>query len=167
MNTCVFLDLEETIIDSWHSGLLVNVQVLRDFLEKNNVTEVGIFSFAVYNDRDLEIFNRDHKPFIERALNVTITSCVTVEQMMKKDTAFTGIFFDNVSDFISVRGKKDAFINFVNGNVKFDKAMLIDDVVPNMTVRFNDLNKEIELVNVLKLAGKFVVNTPQWDEPCC
>lgn len=165
MNTCVFLDLEETIIDSWQSGLLVNVQVLREFLEKNNVTEIGIFSFAVYNDRDLEIFNRDHKPFIEKALNVTVTSCVTVEQMQKSDTKFTGIFFDNISDFISVRGKKDAFINFVNANIKFDKAMLIDDVVPNMTIRFNDLNKEIELVNVLKLAGKFVVNTPQWDEP--
>lgn len=166
MNTCVFLDLEETIIDSWESGNLVNVQVIKDYLEKNNIKEVGIFSFAIYNDRDLDIFSRDHKTAIERVLNVTISTVISVEQMLKLDTAFTGLFFESVSDFISIRGKKDAFINFVNGNVKFDKAILIDDVVPNMSIKYHDVNAEIELVNVLKLAGKFVSNAPQYDQPC-
>lgn len=155
MNPIVFLDLEETIIESFSDPVLCNVTKIRNFLEARDVTKIHMFSFAIYNDADRDTFDRFIRPNIEEALGVTVISCPTVVEMYKTDTNFTGTRFDIINpvmDYISLRGKKDAFINYVNAVFDYDVAILIDDMVPDLDIshRFNDYTIELWNINSLE-----------------
>ena len=43
----VFLDLEETVLNNWAEGFLVNSAKVRDFLQSHNADGFHVFSFAV------------------------------------------------------------------------------------------------------------------------
>jgi len=147
-----FLDLEETIIHSFSDPVLCNVQRIRSFLKKAGATEVHIFSYAIHDDFDRETFNKHIKPTVELALGVKVMSCVTVPEMVKADYEYTGVKFEKgheVSEFIQLRGKKDGFINYVLARCgKFTRAVLIDDIVPDLTVTHRKKGWSIELWNV-------------------
>jgi hypothetical protein len=154
----IFLDLEETIINSWQDQLLVNTQKVKDWLREIGATEVDIFSFAIYNERDQEIFVRQMKPFLERVLEVKINTWPSVIEMAVADTKETGIYWlrDSESlgivEYINLRGKMYGFINYVRHMYPgLANVVLLDDVVPNTTMSFNDDNQSIHLVNVKKL----------------
>ena len=49
----LYLDLEQTVIDSWDSGLLINSTTVKDWLERLAVKEVSVFSFAVWNEQEI------------------------------------------------------------------------------------------------------------------
>ena len=148
--TC-WLDLEQTIIASWDDVFLINVTTIRDFLKSRNITEVGIFSFAIYNEADKEEFRKNVKPIIELALGVTVTTYPSVQDMIRVEKQFTGVRFDQpyeVTEYIHLRGKKDAFINYIQGICEFETAILIDDVVPDLTLSHRFKGWAIELWNV-------------------
>lgn len=147
----VFLDLEETIIYSWSNPLLCNVHKIRTYLRKHNITEIHIFSFAIYNVVDQAEFVRDMKPAIEEALGVTVLSWPSVRDMLKADYELTGVHFDSgteVHDYITIRGKPQGFINYINSRCEYNYAVLIDDIVPNQTVIFHDPGCRVDLINV-------------------
>lgn len=150
-DTIVFLDLEQTIIASWDDPYLCNVSKIRDFLEKLKVKEIGIFSFAIYNDTDVAIFWRDIAPIIERALDVKVLVAPSVQSQIRIDREFTGHSFSpdtEVHDFIALRGKVQAFINYVNATYHYNRAILIDDVVPDHTLTDRRNGWSIEFYNV-------------------
>lgn len=147
----VFLDLEETIIHSFSNPLLCNVQKIRKYLRKHSIKEIHIFSFAIYNIADQATFEREMKPAIEEALGVTVLSWPSVRDMLKADYELTGVYFDGgteVHDYITIRGKPQGFINYVNSKWNYDYAVLIDDIVPNQTVIFHDPKCQVDLINV-------------------
>ena len=57
----VWLDLEGTIIESWYNTKLINIEKIKDLLDRFGVTEIGIFSFAIYNQTDITKFNDEVK----------------------------------------------------------------------------------------------------------
>ena len=65
MDKIIWLDLEETIISSWADFLsfsyncIINEKKIRKFLRDNNIKEVNVFSFAIWNDKDKEVFVKD------------------------------------------------------------------------------------------------------------
>ena len=147
-----FIDLEETIIHSFSDPVLCNASRIRDFLWKNDAKEIHIFSYAIYNDADKEEFNRDIKTSIQSVLGLPIVSCASVLDMVKADEELTGVKFEKgheVSEFIQLRGKKDGFINYVLARCgKFTRAVLIDDIVPDITLTGRKDGWSIELWNV-------------------
>ncbi len=66
----VFLDLEETVIDDWHSGMLLpgNIAVIRSLLQDND--RLGLMSWAVWGDTDKGIFTREFQPCLENINNL-------------------------------------------------------------------------------------------------
>ena len=154
--TC-WLDLEQTIIASWDDVFLINVGSIKEFLKDRGITEVGIFSFAIYNEADKEEFQKNVKPIIERALGVTVILWPSVRDMIRIDKQYTGDHFDSeneVHDYIQFRGKKDGFINYINATCNFDTAILIDDVVPDLTLSHRFDGWSIELWNVDSLGKR-------------
>lgn len=147
----VFLDLEETVINNWDEGLLVNTTRVRDFLKQQNASEFTVFSFAVWNDRDKADFDRVHRRTLERALDCRVAACPSVEDFMLADTAFTGVRFSDLTDFISVRGKPGAFHNWCRLNHPTENCLLVDDVVPNLDLVNRDTGVTVRLVNVTEL----------------
>lgn len=146
-----FLDLEQTIIESWDHPDLINVVKIDKWLKQNKVNEVSIFSFAIWNDKDKQHFNDVIKPTIEDALGVRVMTWPSVQDMMRIDFNHTGIRFEEghaVSEFIQLRGKEQGFFNFVCNQYDFDRAVLIDDVVPDMTRTHRTKGWSVEFWNV-------------------
>lgn len=146
----IFLDLEETVINNWDDGFLVNSTKLRNFLKCQRVSEVGIFSFAVWNKDDFDRFDRVHRRVIERALDCAVKSCPTVDEMMSADKEMTRVHFDNLSEFMGIRGKVGAFTNWCRRH-NLQKTMLVDDTVPNIDIIDRDTMSVIRFVNVADL----------------
>ena len=154
VDTIVFLDLEQTIIASFDDPFLINVQSIKQFLQDRNVTEVGIYSFAIWDQKDQHTFETHIKPTIELALGITVKTWPTLQDFVRADREYTGIRFDpefETHEFIQLRGKKDGFLHYVQHKYNFKKAILIDDVVPNLTIIDRDRDRTIELWNVDRL----------------
>jgi hypothetical protein len=146
-----FLDLEQTIIDSWEGREIINVGPIKRWLHANGADSVNIFSFAIWTDEDKQNFDQYIRPRIERYLELPILSWPSIEDMMRADFDHTGVHFDRGherTEFINMRGKKDAFINYVLCKVDFKRAVLIDDVVQDITITHRKNGWTIELWNV-------------------
>jgi len=156
----IFLDLEDTVIESWHSPYYTNLQKVRKWLKDNTVTEVGIFSFAIHNDADKAIFDQQMRVGLTDALGIRITTWPSVLEMMTIDTKYTGDHWvrpgvtqsEGVTDYVNMRGKQNAFINFVNATLPNSRhAALLDDIVEDVTLTYRNTGRQISMVNVLKL----------------
>lgn len=73
--------------------------------------------------------------------------------MRYSDTELTGIHYDSITDYISIRGKVGAFENWVQAAVglKNKHNVLIDDVVPNKTIINRSVGYKIDYVNVFDI----------------
>jgi len=147
----VFLDLEETVLNNWEDGLLVNTDKVRDWLAGLNVTQVHLFSFAVWNDKDKDHFTHTYKPLLEKALGVTFVDAPSVEDFMDADREVTGVRLDSLFEYCQLRGKVDGFRSWCK--LHFDKQhnVLLDDVVPNATWHDTDSGLKLQYVNVKDL----------------
>ena len=146
----IFLDLEETVITSWSEGLLCNASRVREFLAEQEATNFTVFSFAVWNDIDKVGFEKMHRRGLERALDCKVATCPSVADFMRADTALTGVHFDSLTDFISIRGKVGAFTNWCRFQ-EVSHALLVDDVVPNVDIVNRDTGGVIRFINVVDL----------------
>jgi len=143
----VFWDLEETCLTSWEEGLLCNVSKLREWVADNHVTEVTVFSAAVYDERDKEVFNRDFKQMLESAFGVTVVDCLTYDDVRKVVCKEHRMQLD-LHEFISLWGKQRGFHDYCMTTMTDCTAVLVDDCVGNMTTVFHDKNLTVELVRV-------------------
>lgn len=144
----LFLDLENTVITSWNDVCLINTDAIRKFIRRQDVDHVNIFSFAIWNVDDLARFQRIFQPLLESALDTRIVGVPTVSDMMDVDNEHHRMVFDNACDFITTRTKKDAFINWVNATCTQQDCILVDDVVPDVTITDRLTNRKIHLVNI-------------------
>ncbi|RWZ87281.1 MAG: hypothetical protein EO766_12210 [Hydrotalea sp. AMD] len=150
-NIEVWLDLEETIIDDWDNGLLVNHGKIKRWLDNRNITELRIWSFAIHNDADKKVFDFHMKEIIERVLDRPIIEVLSVEEMCQKISKTEKTHYDDISDFIQMNGKMWSFIKFCLGHKQNKHLVLIDDCVPNMRIDEFDKKLIIELVKVQTL----------------
>lgn len=148
MNKSLFIDLEGTVIGSWNDPRLINEDSVRKFIRWQDVDHVNIFSFAIWTQKDLEQFHRVLQPQLESALDTRIINVPMVADMMAVDTDQTSMVFDNACDFITTRTKKDAFIAWVNTNWPQHDCILVDDVVPDITITDRLTDRKIHLVNI-------------------
>ena len=146
----VFLDLEETVINNWSDGLLINATRVREFLATQGATQFTVFSFAVWDEKDQQDFDRWHRRALERALDCRVAACPSVADFQRVDTELTGVRFDSVTDYISIRGKVGAFTNWARFH-GLAHALLVDDVVPNVDILDRDTGHVIRFVNVTSL----------------
>jgi len=160
----VFLDLEETVITNWKDGTLMHQRCkrIRSFLNSLDGFDgtVSIFSFAVHNERDVIDFVCSMRERIEQSLGVTVTECLTVEQMAEKSQQLTGCrWLDgdtmggfDIFEFCLVKGKQGAFDDVCLFRETNDtRCILIDDVVPDRVTHFKQRNLTIELGDVKAL----------------
>ena len=143
----VFLDLEQTVITTWDDGYLANTTQVREFLAAQGAIQFTVFSFAVWNEQDQRDFDRRHRRVLEKALDCRVAACPSVADFMRVDTALTGVRFDSLTDYISIRGKVGAFTNWARF-YKLTHALLVDDVVPNVDILDRDTGHVIRFVNV-------------------
>lgn len=152
MNKIFYLDLEGTLIDSFFEKQLINVDVVRWFINFHRIKEVNVFSAAIWDDIDLLEFNVKIKDFIESEFGVTVVSCPTMEEVCKITPNLQSICFDYVSEVISLLGKKRMFEDWCFRKKEPNTHhVLIDDSFGNTTLIDYDLNIIVETIDVLKI----------------
>lgn len=147
MRKVFFLDLEETIIISWSNTTLCNLELIKSIIKQEQVKFIGIFSFAIDNDKDKERFEKVLKPFLEAQLNVEIISWPSVEEIMKDVFKFNRTHFEKF-EFTSIWGKLRAFQDFCRVNFINAECVLVDDVVPNSVLSLPDEELVIRTIKV-------------------
>lgn len=153
--TICFFDLEETLINEWGEFFIVNEKKVSKFIKTlPNNTEFGLFSFAVYNQKDLDLFNKEHKDFIQNVfgfkfddnLLFTVEDIISNIKKIKKTLKFDFKdffdFFDKESSF-SLMSKLNEFKNC--------HLILVDDLVNNIELFNKDLNVKVTFINVFDL----------------
>lgn len=148
----VWLDLEETVFESWDCWWnSMNTRKLVTFLRANNVERVGIFSFAVYNETDKTTFNSLMKNSIQQELGVEIISVLSIEDIISIYWKKRGVRIDQ-HDVLHLIGKQQAFIDVMTLTAEPDSdSVLIDDVVDDVVVTNQTKSIKIRTLNVKTL----------------
>jgi len=139
----LFLDLEETIIDNWHSFMFINVNKIKEFIKKENFTHVEIFSFAVENNDKKEMIERI--PLIERVFNCKINRFFTIEEI----TEIIGIVsrFDlEISEIRQIFGKEFCLLKILLKENRKGEFTLLDDMIKHNLIISGE-NFKLNLIN--------------------
>lgn len=152
----VFLDLEKTVIKSWDEPFILwnNVDKIKDLLKEVQV-ELGLMSWAVWDARDLEIFNRTMRPGIEEALGIKFNDRL----VWSMDDWANNVFrFHNKkvsrADLFDMFGKQEVLFVLSGCFPEFNgkNVLLVDDAVEhNRSVLSVKNNCTVTIKNVLQL----------------
>lgn len=152
-----FFDLEETLITDWHNPVLTNVEKVRALVAVSAITEVRIFSWAIWDQSDADKFNREMKDCIENAFGFKIIEIILKRDAIAIVAKRRGLWvdmnnpMDDIADIANNIGKDGIFTEFCFARERDCICVLVDDVVPNRTIEDHDLNVIVKLVNVNNL----------------
>ena len=145
-NQTIFVDLEQTLIESWHDHRICNRVKVSNFIKAHG-NAVELFSFAVWDEKDREKFETDLKYWLEEEHNLVFTKIHCLEDIAKVIREFRGVQYETLNDVITLHGKDRSLEDFCLAQNKTDwKFVLLDDVVQNKTIIFRDLNVEFNFV---------------------
>jgi hypothetical protein len=149
----VFLDLEETVIESWDNPMLINIQKVRAFLKERHVTEVHIFSFAIHNDKDKADFERHLKHSLQEALGVTIAPVQTLDDFCRIIRQGRGGAVWEPFELAMVWGKFRSFVDVCTMSApRGATCILIDDMVDDVSIKNFTKDVFIRTININSVA---------------
>lgn len=145
MNTFLFFDLEQTLIPDWFEDRSLLTQMhpsLKQWILNQAPFTAGLLSWAVSN-KDLPVFNKDIRPFIEKDLDfafddkwIITTDVINAWMNNWKKTPFNR-WHDNQSNY----NKFDMMFNiwkhlFTEPDTR---VILLDDTVEDMVIHRSSL----------------------------
>jgi hypothetical protein len=159
MDTILLLDLENTIIGDWNSDtqLLCHAfPILKEWVKVNAFkAKVGIFSWAIWDENDLNIFNKPngirqdfettHRLSIDDELIFTMKQLAQLAREWWKIAPWI-IDCDVLDPFQKRHIVEEMWLRL--WNKPNTKIILFDDTLPDMTLINNNVeNNCLELVN--------------------
>jgi len=153
MKKILFLDLEETVINCFTDfKTLINVEEVKTFIHSIGFDEVRIFSFAIWEDKDVDRFFSLINPLLAKCLDVTITvPPIKVCEIRKIVEKAEGCFFEFDWEFSTTFRKDLSFMKMVEHTMENVEVTLLDDKVANTTICNHDKNIKMNLINVNSL----------------
>jgi hypothetical protein len=153
--TKIYLDLEDTVIDTFlvpYEAVVINKDKIKGFLDQHVPFELGIFSYAMYNYRQLFHLEQALIKDIESALGYKVVLPIpTIEQdiipLFRRH--FSKFFFGTVNKFLRSVSKEAGFVEYVKLTGMIGTIILIDDSVQSKVIQYPDL--QIILKNVHEL----------------
>jgi hypothetical protein len=86
MTRHLFLDLEDTIItpvmEGWFRTEMINIEKTRAIINQFKPDAVHIFSFAIHNSHELDLFNQGTKEMIEKTLGIKLHARPTTDDII-------------------------------------------------------------------------------------
>ncbi len=170
MITHAFFDLEDTVvtpnIEGWHTVELINSDLMRGYLAALRPHASHVFSFALHDSHQRNLFNTYARQRIEQDLGVAFSFVPTVDEEILPICCKMMRLNPQRVDFMDVTsfwGKQESFRMFVRhlfGTNTQDrphvKCVLFDDSVINEKFEYPDLN----------LSGEFIyVPETSWERP--
>lgn len=152
MTQHIFLDLEQTVIDSWESQCLINIEQVRTRLADHfavGESVMHIFSFAIWDEKDEANFRCELETRLMEALGLQVRFIVhRVDQISNAVFKNTGVLWER-QELITCLGKQEAFTQFCRAKFgKGDHCILLDDMVMNSVTVDTDFNRIIQAVRI-------------------
>jgi hypothetical protein len=158
MNT-LFLDLEDTIItpviEGWHMCEIINLNKINKFIVDNNIEVISIFSFALHDKLQKNLFTKYTQPMIEKALGLPLFMIPNVEDDIipaccrQNHIAPALVSFEELCDFW---GKQLSFLLFIRETFKNNKSPMniffLDDAIIDMHFQLPHLQIEAKTFNI-------------------
>lgn len=150
----IFLDLEGTVIDEFRefpTFLPSQVEDIKEFLSIHKIVQpqkVFIFSFAIQEASEGDVFRRTIQADLEKQIGREITEFIWVGAMLLTSRRVNRWNSLDLQDFIMLIGKERAFHDWANYHHRGEFSILIDDVVTNRTTKDNDHGTVIQTCNV-------------------
>jgi hypothetical protein len=152
MKKMLFLDLEETLIDDWHTKNILHLQIQKikkEIIEPHSFDSAVLFSFAVWDEEEKNHFDIFLKEKLEELLGITIT-VQTMEQVFEKVLKKNGITGERreFSDIFLFNAKFQLFSDWIKlmkeNNIL---AILVDDTVEDQELLLKKSNNLIQFFN--------------------
>lgn len=158
MNTILLLDLENTIIWDWTDNptlMCSRFPILKEWVcsHLGPDTRVGLLSMAVWDSRDVNVFNNDGiRQDIENTHKFKFDDelIFTRDDLLLKFREWFKMPFLDANDFTSFFKKTEMIMHlWLNEFSKPDtKVILFDDTVPNLVIKHSTMdNCSLELVD--------------------
>ena len=163
MKKHLFLDLEETVINSIEKMELMTVEIqdIKNLIKRFHFTEFGIFSFAIDTAEDVaKLLDSKLVTRLESEFSTTCTSIKHTSFLRRQTLICSGCNFD-LFEFKSVWGKERAFIDHAEREDEGGLWVLIDDAVKTKHIATPNKNggvKHILLINVNDIGSAWVQN---------
>jgi hypothetical protein len=149
MKKVLFLDLEETIINDFNEMRVVNGSVVKEFVAKEKFDEIHIFSFAIWDDNDVDKTASVIIPFLNKLLGSNIeTKVMKVSDMQAIVQKNFRIFFDFDWEFSTTFNKDGVFQKVAPVLFPGCEIVLLDDTVENSSTELFDTKTKLRMVNV-------------------
>lgn len=148
----LFLDLEDTIItpvlSGWWNTQIINERVIEKVLADWNPDFIHIFSFAIHNKRELDLFEIGTRPIIESFLKRKLDKVFSVEDdILPVCCKAKGLSIERTdfSDLCDFWGKQDSFRIFLRNCNLFGifhpvEVLFLDDCVEDEDFSFHTPN---------------------------
>jgi len=156
--TTIFLDLEETLIESWDipDWLPDNAEAIKTFIQSlHGPAQFGIMSWAIWNERDREAFIKKLMCPIEDGLGIEFQNSLilTMEDWAQLVLSQSGlrVAYDEVAHF-----GKETILFWLRHAKDFPKGeiFLIDDTVEhNDCIISLEKTRKITMKNVKKMVA--------------
>jgi hypothetical protein len=127
---------------------MINVELVKHFIQVFRPDRVNIFSFAIWNQHELTGFTKHTRPMLEASLGITLNLVPTVDTdiipVCCKEMGLTSstVDFQECSNFWSKQGAFRLFMRHHAKNLKRHgqllHAILLDDAVYDETLTWND-----------------------------
>ena len=158
----LFLDLEDTIIEpvlnGWANSSMINVPKIKDFIEKNMISDLRIFSFAIWDENQKKQFEFWVKPALERVLGLKFNQIPTIDDHILpaccKQKRLV-VELTQFSDMVEFWGKDLSFMlcmkEWFKDNQEEREIFFLDDAVEDMTFELKDNKIKCHILNIDKI----------------
>jgi len=158
----LFVDLEETLIDNWFDANLASRNRVLDLmfqhgfigadLQSSPPVDATVWSFAIWGQEDVDNFNKRLRKWLGEVFNLNFVRIVTTEEMRNAIVELKGFNLGlDVSEMVQIWSKDRTLEDWVKLHIKDfrnSEIVLLDDMVMNRTVHFEDDNVKIRFVRV-------------------
>lgn len=143
--TIFLLDLEETVIDNWEDCniILPNIEKIKSLgINKRCKEKVGIFSWAMWNERDLDRFNDKLREPLEDVLDIKFDSdLVFTMERISEIVLILRKKKMSIEDMFDIFGKEECLLTMFRFGLFGDRTtFLIDDKVDHL-LKFEKADK--------------------------
>lgn len=145
------MDLEETVIQQWGNWELIEDQCTFIFKNTLETDEIWMFSWAIWNDSDKELFHKRLRHPLENTLGRKITNVPSILDFMTWIRNCSHLKKMTQEDFFDFFIRKEQALAFLamHGVFQDKHIILFDDTVTNARMEFADYRTTIQTVNIL------------------
>lgn len=161
MKKILFLDLENTVIDSFTCDDFIRRDVnhpkVRAFIEREKPDEFRLFSFALSDDADVRTYRNWWHGWLCHGLRIELakfdlSDVFTTEKLFLMSRR-VGHVFDDERECRVFHGKQYGFQRYIEMSSQFDdhEVVLLDDDVETHSIHYPNRNVHLRMVNVAQI----------------